>query len=62
MESVKGKLHISKKVGFSTFKDILKKIVYNSIVMFFNIFLFFLKGYSETLTLIGLFVLNINMI
>ena len=48
-ELKKGKLHILKKVGLNTFKEILKKYVYNSTVMFFNILLFCLKGYSETL-------------
>ena len=33
-----------KKVGLSTFKEILWKYIYNSTVMFFNIFLFCLKG------------------
>ena len=45
----KGKLHIWKKVGLGTFNEILKKHVYNSTVMSFNILLFCLKGYSETL-------------
>ena len=44
-----GKLHILNKVGHSTFKEILQKCVYNSTFMFFNVFLFCLKGYSETL-------------
>ena len=48
-ECKKEKLHILKKVGLSTFKEILKKYVYNSTVAFFNILLFCLKGYSETL-------------
>ena len=50
-ELKKGKLRILKKVGLSTFKEILKKyvIAYNSTVMFFNILLFCLKGYSENL-------------
>ena len=50
-ECKKGKLYILKKVGLSTFKEILKKFVYNSTVMFLNIRLFCLKGYSETLSL-----------
>ena len=45
----KGKLYILKKFGLSTFKEILQKYVYNSTFMFFNMYLFFLKGYSETL-------------
>ena len=49
-ELKKSKLHILKKVGVSTFKEIFKKYVYNSTVMFFNILLFCLKGYSKTLT------------
>ena len=48
-ERKKGKLHILKKVGLSTFKDMLKKNVYNSTVIFFNVLLLCLKGYSETL-------------
>ena len=46
----KSKLHIMKKVGLSSFKKILQKYVYNSTFMFFNIVLFYLKRYSETLT------------
>ena len=53
-ECKKGKLQILKKVGLSTMKEILKKYVYNSTVMFFNILLFCLKGYSETLKTIPL--------
>ena len=49
-ERKKGKLHILKKVGLGTFKEILKNYVYNSTVIFFNILLFCLKGYSETLS------------
>ena len=52
-EREKGKLYILKKVGLSTIKEILKKIVYNSTVMFLNILPFCLKGYSETLTIIN---------
>ena len=52
-EREKGKLYILKKVGLSTIKEILKKIVYNSTVMFLNILPFSLKGYSETLTIIN---------
>ena len=52
-ECEKGKLYILKKVGLSTIKEILKKIVYNSTVMFLNILPFCLKGYSETLTIIN---------
>ena len=48
-EHKKDKLYILKKVGLSTFKEILQKFAYNSTVIFFNIFLFCLKGYSETL-------------
>ena len=48
-ERKKGKLHILKKVGLSTFKDMLKKNVYNSTVIFFNVLLFCLKGYYEAL-------------
>ena len=40
------------KACLSTFKEILKKYVYNSMVMFFNILLFCLKGYSETLMML----------
>ena len=53
-ERKKGKLYILKKFGFSTFEEILKKYVYNSTVMFFNILLFCLKGYPETLKQGGL--------
>ena len=49
-EHEKSKLYILKKVGLSTFEEILQKHVYNSTFMFFKIFLFCLKGYSETLT------------
>ena len=35
--------------GLSTFKEILTKYVYNSTVIFFNVLLFCLKGYSEAL-------------
>ena len=49
-EYKKGKLHILKKVGLSAFKEILKKYVYNSTVMFFNILLFCLKGNPESLS------------
>ena len=48
-ERKKGKLQIPKKVGLCAFKEILKEYVYNSTVIFFNILLFCLKGYSETL-------------
>ena len=48
-ERKKGKLYILKKVGLSTFKEMLLKYEYNSTVMFFHIFLFYLKGYSEAL-------------
>ena len=48
-ERKKGKLQIPKKVGLCTFKEILKEYVYNSTVIFFNILLFCLKGYPETL-------------
>ena len=48
-ERKKSKSYIFKKVGLSTIKEILKKYVYNSTFMFFNILLFCLKGYSETL-------------
>ena len=50
-ERKKGKLYILKKVGLSTFKEMLLKYEYNSTVMFFNIFLFCLTGYSQTLKL-----------
>ena len=40
-----------KKVGLGTFKEILEKYVYYSTAMLFNILLFCLKGYSETLLL-----------
>ena len=43
----KVKLHILKKFGLSTFKEILTKYVYNSTVIFFNVLLLCLKGYSE---------------
>ena len=43
------KSYILKTVGLSTIKEILKKYVYNSTVMFLNILPFCLKGYSETL-------------
>ena len=49
-EHKKGELYILKMVGVSKFKKVLWKFVYNSIVMFFNIFLFCLKGYFENLT------------
>ena len=55
-ELKKGQLHVLKKVGLNTYKDIFKKYVYNITVMFFNIFLFCLKGYSETL----IFVLSVK--
>ena len=45
----KVKLHILKKFGLSTFKKILAKYVYNSTVILFNVLLFCLKEYSETL-------------
>ena len=45
-----GKLHIFKMFGLSTFKEILQKCVYNSACIFFNVFLFSLKGYSDTLS------------
>ena len=48
-ELKKGKLHILKKIGLSTFKEIFKIYIYNSTLIFFNILLFCLKGYSETL-------------
>ena len=44
-----GKLHIFKKFSLSTFEEILQKCVYNSTCMIFSVFLFSLKGYSETL-------------
>ena len=47
-ERKKGNLCLLKKVGLSTFKEILKKYVYNSTVVFFNVLLFCLKGYAET--------------
>ena len=50
----KGKLYIMKKVDLSTFKGILQKYVYDSTFMFFNILLFCLKGYFETLKHIGI--------
>ena len=40
-ERKKNKLHILKKVGLSTFKEILKKYVYNSTVIFFNVLVLF---------------------
>ena len=42
--------YIFKKVVLTTFKEILQKYVCNSSVMFFNILLFCLKVYSETLS------------
>ena len=48
----KGKLYILKKVkkvDLSTFKEILQKYLGNITIMFFNIFLFCFKRYSETL-------------
>ena len=57
-EREKGKLYILKKVGLSTIKEILKKIVCNSTVMFLNILPFCLKGYSETLTIINNIINN----
>ena len=45
----KVKLHILKTFGLSKFKEILTKYVYNSTVIFFNVLLRCLKGYSETL-------------
>ena len=45
----KGKLYILKKFGPSTFKEILEEYVYNSTFMFFSMYLFCLKVYSETL-------------
>ena len=45
-----GKFYIMIKVGLDGIKEILKKYVYNRHRPFFNIFLFCLKGYSETLT------------
>ena len=45
----KVKLQILEKFGLSTFKEILTKYVCNSTVIFFNVPLFCLKGYSETL-------------
>ena len=48
----KGKLHILKKVkkvDLGTFKEILQNYVGNITIMFFNIFLFCFKKYSETL-------------
>ena len=56
-ERKKGKLHILRKIGLSAFKEILKKYVYKSAVMFFNIPLFCLKVYSETL--IFMFILSL---
>ena len=48
----KSKLYILKKVkkvDLSTFKEILQKYLGNITIMFFNIFLFCFKRYSETL-------------
>ena len=42
----KDKLHILKKVGLSTFKEILLKCVYNTTSMAFKVFLFCLKEFS----------------
>ena len=50
-EHKKSNLHILKKVGLSTFKEVLETYVYYSTAMLFNIPLFCLKGYSETLLL-----------
>ena len=48
-ECKKGKQRILKKVGLSTFKEILKNI-YIRALSFLNTLLFCLKGYSETLS------------
>ena len=53
-----GKLRILKKFGLSTFKEILQKCVYNSNWMFSNVFLFFMKGYSGTLTYLHAFFIS----
>ena len=60
-ERKKGKLYILKKIGLSTFKDILQKYVYNSTVMFFITFLFCLKGYSETLGILYISPIKIDL-
>ena len=57
-----GKLHIFKKFGLSTFKEILQKCVYNSTCMFFNVFSFSLKGYSETLNWHKLFLSQLQFL
>ena len=56
-EHKKGKLYVLKKVGLSTFKEMLQKYVYNSTVTSFNIILFCLKEYSEILN-VGLAVIS----
>ena len=48
-EPKKDKLDILKKIGLSTFQEILKKYVYNGTAMFLNISIYCVKGYSETL-------------